>query len=394
MPLLLLLAALAPAGQTNEWFFLQSDDGNFVLLPSGRFQMDLIAGQAGTPAAGFLPKRARLEAFGTLLHHVDYQLGAEFTFATAPVSTDEVIILDFTHWARLQLGQYDAPFTMENRTSDKYFDLQERANSVRAFAFPENKMVGAMIWGTPEERWAYWSVGLFNGDGINAYPNKDDRLDLVGRAWLAPLWKNVWLGGSFWTGEHRPTTSSQIDRISMKDQAGFTFFDTKGLGLFGQVTKWGLELNAPVGPFVIKAEWLHGSEELRELPSLRTGTLSGDGGYARVSWFPFGDPLINGLGGAQYPPHPLDDSRPSKLEPALQLVAQLDHVGFSYDSPGSPFAGKFFLDSATLGANYWWTRHLRLTLNFIRNWFGGPGARPMKGHDDNFEITGRVAVAL
>ena len=394
------------AGFGNDWFFLRSSDDDFIFIPSGRLQMDFIGGQAGVPAATFLPKRARLEAFGTLLHHFDFQAGAEFTFSGQPVSTDNFVVANFTRYAELQVGQFDAPFTMDNRTSDRYSDLQERSSAVRAFAIPENKMTGAMVWGQPESRRAYWSAGLFNGDGINAYPNKDAYFDFLGRAWIAPLpgaLEHVWLGGSYWNGFHKPTAANQVDLTAMKDAAGFTFFGPRGVGLYGQVTKWGLELNAPVGPFVLKAEYIHGDEGLREVAAgaaKRRSRLTGDACYARVSWFAFGDPLINGLGGSQLPPHLFGALAPGKKGDALQLIAQYDRVGSTYaaddgaGTAGDPLVGDYNLDTFTLGANYWYTKHVRLTGNLIFNTFGGQSPRPLAGRDGNLEVTLRLAVAL
>src|SRR5205807_2255699 len=147
-------------------------------------------------------------------------------------------------------------FTMENRHSDKYFDLQERVSAVRAFAIPENKMTGAMLWGQPgyteKERWAYWSVGLYNGEGIDVFPHKSNHFVVLGRAWIAPLpteeLRNVWVGVSYWSGYHTPAVADQQDRFAMKDPAGFTFFKpssgTLHTGNYGQITKWGVEVNA------------------------------------------------------------------------------------------------------------------------------------------------------
>src|SRR5262249_36558103 len=45
-----------------------------------------------------------------------------------------------------QFGQYDANFTMENRTSDKYFPFIERSLAVRNVGIPSNKEIGLMLW--------------------------------------------------------------------------------------------------------------------------------------------------------------------------------------------------------------------------------------------------------
>lgn len=399
------------AGAANEAFFLRSSDDNFILMPGGRLQLDFYGFQGGAnqPYSSFTPKRARVELFGTFMKHVDFQIGAELT-GGAPVATDIFVNANWTPYANVQLGQFDAPFTMDNRTSDKWFDLQERTNAVRGLGIPENKMVGAMVWGQPEAKWAYWSLGLFNGEGQNLAPNKDNKFDVIGRAWIAPLGllghellKNVWLGASLWTGSRAPTAANQVARPSFKTVAGFTWFNPGStLGYFGDVNKWALELNAPVGQFVLKAEYLHSSEGLRELSgttAVRTAKLAGSGYYARLSWFAWGDPLINGLGGMQNPAHLFGALKANKTADALQLVAQYDHVDLEVtpdDVPSSADAlmGKRTIDSLGVGANYWYTKHVRFTADFFYNLYGEASKRPRLSSDSAYEITLRAALAL
>src|SRR5262249_1121448 len=85
----------------------------------------------------------------------------------------------------LQLGQYDAPFTMENRPSDKCLPFMERSLAVRALGIPSNKEIGAMLWGETEEKYFFYSVGVFNGEGQNR-PNFDDQAEVMGRVFAHP----------------------------------------------------------------------------------------------------------------------------------------------------------------------------------------------------------------
>ena len=421
------------AGYAQDSFFLRSDDDNFVLIPSGRLQMDFLgyqgAGNAKEPFNSFFPRRARLETFGTLMKHFDFQLGAEFTSAAAPLATDDYININYTPYANVEIGQFDAPFTMENRTSDKYTDMQERSVAVRGFAFPENKAVGGMIWGQPVAKWAYWSLGLFNGEGQNGFTHHSNSFETMGRAWVAPFGlasfkplSNVWVGGSFLAGNVGWSNTSQLDHLSFSDTGRFIFFtptftaptpaggaalpaNNVHMGAFGAQTKWALELNAPVGPVVLKSEYIHVDENTRELDTaaksavVRKGNLNGDAFYVRASFFVFGDPLINGLGGTQLPPHLIGDLRPNKTGDALQLVAEFDHINFDYlasdlaTTASDGLVGNYGLDVLGVGANYWLTKRVRLTSNFLYNIYSGRTAHPLAG-SNSYEITGRVALAL
>src|SRR6185503_9683307 len=103
------------------------------------------------------------------------------------ITTDDFVgLAPWENLALLQVGQFDAPFTLENRTSDKYFDFIERSITVRAFGIPSNKEQGAMVHGMLPGKVAYYSLGVFDGDGTN-FKNQDDNFDVLGRAWVAPF---------------------------------------------------------------------------------------------------------------------------------------------------------------------------------------------------------------
>src|SRR5262249_54961383 len=153
--------------------------------------------------------------------------------AAAPVAPAELATTDdyigvapFKTLAILQFGQYDAPFTLENRTSDKYFDFIERSVTVRAFGIPSNKDVGAMLTGYNDDSTFHYSVGVFNGDGQN-FKNVDGFFDVMGRAWVAPFsfggpdsLHDVAIGGSFWTGNR----NNALPAFAQTTQANFTFW--------------------------------------------------------------------------------------------------------------------------------------------------------------------------
>lgn len=406
----------ANAGFGNEGFFLRSNDDNFVLMVSGRLQNDLYFYEGGSkaPFNQFLPKRARIELFGTIMKHWDFQLGAEYDQTATPVATDVFLNANYTNYANVQFGQFDAPFTMENRTSDKWTDLQERSVVAR-WAIPENKFIGAMVWGQPDAKWAYWSLGIFNSEGMQQFTHRSNDFVYMGRGWIAPfgaanvdLLKNVWVGASFLSGNYAPSVANQLDRPTTKDSAAVTFFSgangTLHTGQFGQTNKYDFELNAPVGPFVIKGEFMHGDEGLREIDTATPGftrkaNLSSNAYYARLSWFAWGDPLINGLAGMQNPPHLFGKLSEGKTKDALQLVAEFDHIDAHYSADlqageSDKFVGDYGLNVAAFGVNYWYTKHIRLTGNFLYNMWDGVGPKPLATSPNSYEVTFRAALAL
>src|SRR5262249_37801485 len=136
------------------------------------------------------------------------------------------------------------PFTLENRSSDKYIDFMERSVVVRSFAVPTNKDQGLMLWGWLPKRLAYWSAGIFNGDGQN-FKNQDNYPAVIGRVVVAPLawlpaakknrWlEEIWLGASWWWQRNNNLGGAvaaslgggQNDLSGMTTQGGFGFFSS------------------------------------------------------------------------------------------------------------------------------------------------------------------------
>ena len=88
---------------------------------------------------------------------------------------------------RIYVGQYNAPFTMENVTSSRWLDLMERSLIVRTLATPYNKADGLTVWGETRGNKSFeYQVGVFGGDGMNR-PNIDNRFDGMGRVVVRPL---------------------------------------------------------------------------------------------------------------------------------------------------------------------------------------------------------------
>src|SRR4051794_10273675 len=324
-------AAAAPApsneplaGFSDGTAFLRSADGEFVLLPNGRLHIDGYlyksddASPAPQPFPGFLLRRARAEVAGWIGPMVYFSIAGDFG-GTPQATDDYVAIAPWADLAILQVGQFDAPFTLENRTSDKYFDFMERSLTVRTFGIPSNKELGAMVHGIHPDKLFYYSVGVFNGDGQNQR-NNDKNYDVMGRAWIAPLalsgveaLKSAEIGGSFWIGKR---TKGQ-PLANQTTQGGFVFLKTNWsmMGAMGaaatpyQLTQNGnlnayaAELDLPVAHvFGLRGEYVHKEQDLS---STAAGTLpaklKGNAVYGEAWWWALGDDKIIGAPGLQLP---------------------------------------------------------------------------------------------
>ena len=242
-------SALKPdpiAGYSNGSFFLRDPNDWFVLFPKGRLQLDGYSFRSAVtrppgsrttrrpnprPKSTVFVRRARAEVQGTLFGHFDFHIAGEFASTPATGSygtvTDAYVIVDYLSWLKVQVGQFDVPFTFENRTSDKYFDFMERSVVVRAFGVPQNKDAGAMLVGWLPRNAAHYEIGLFNGELAQDFKNQDNNLAIIGRAFVAPLaplafaqrnkWaERVWVGGSFWWQKNTnlgqgPSSTGRLD---------------------------------------------------------------------------------------------------------------------------------------------------------------------------------------
>jgi phosphate-selective porin OprO and OprP len=421
-------AAPAPgeplAGFSDGTAFLRSADGEFVLLPNGRLHIDGYAFASKNnappePFPGYIVRRARAEVGGWIGPIVFFSIAGDF--AGTPQATDDYVAL--APWgdkAILQVGQYDAPFTLENRTSDKYFDFMERSITVRAFGIPSNKELGAMVHGIHPDKLFYYSVGMFNGDGQNAR-NVDKNFDVMGRAWIAPLaltdveaLKAVEVGGSFWIGKRTKggTFAPQTT------QGGFTFLNpawkvTPAMGAatdyalrqHGNLKAFAAELDLPVAhKYGLRGEFVHKEQDLA---STAAGTLpaslKGNAGYGEAWVWVIGDDKIIGPPALQLPPR-IKKFGTTAPRLGLALLARLDYldetITVSDDAiamaPGNPAGGHTKVTSFEFGANLWYSKRFRATVNYLFNHFSGDTGTVsgMTALKDEHEFAFRLGIAL
>jgi hypothetical protein len=403
------------AGFSDGQAFLRSADGAFQLFPSGAVQIDgyFYKSKNKTPFPSFLDRRARLDMSGWIGERIFFAIGGDFAASPNAAASnlnatdDYVGIAPWGQVAMLQVGQFDAPFTLENRTSNKTFDFIERAATVRAFGAPSNKEQGAMVHGLLPGKVAYYSLGLFDGDGTN-FKNQDDAFDVIGRAWVAPfaiarldLLSAVTVGGSHWSGDRKsPLTQTLANQTT---QGGFSFFSPKWNGApavmggtgpafelrpSGNLRAWGLEVNAPIGHRLgARLEWVKKQQRIATITTSGTpalvpmsgGNHKGWGLYGELWGWVLGDDTLIGTPGLQLPPARLGKVGTKPLVHGLMLAARLDMICQGVEEDGAlntqnPLLGNTRLTALTLGANYWRSKRFRATFNWVLNRFSGDTA--------------------
>jgi len=430
--------ASEPLAGFADKFFVRSPDDRFVLTVGGRIMVDsrnylnpgkLPDGVIASSSADKRPRntvflrRARLELGGTLAEHYDFTLQGEI--ATTPdvgaygTVTDASINIDYSPYARVKLGQFLAPFTLDNSTSSKYYSFVERSLPVRAIGIPGTFEIGAMVWGQPRGKWAYYALGLFDGDGQNLTAQGRSP-EVIGRGFVAPLaatagsrrWRReLWVGGSVLRrsahnlgGAISPSTSArtQNDLNNMTTQGGVSLFsasyashDAAGAAIRshlvpeGVTAKWALEANAPLSDRVgLRAELIHSAMDLAQYHDtgmrdgpFTGGRLTGLGYYVEAWAWAMGDMSIvptPSLPGGGKLKHPLTPSKDTGW--GVKLLAKYEHVGLDLHLPAiadgvvDPADGHYAIDAFSLGADAWPSTQVRLTVNYVMNFIGGLGA--------------------
>jgi Phosphate-selective porin O and P len=428
------------AGFSDGTAFLRSPDNEFILFPNGRLQNDvyLFKSDNKVPNNTFLIRRARLEINGWIGPWFFFHLAGDFAVgapaAANPIAQSNLATTDnyvgVAPWgdlAMLQVGQYDAPFTLENRTSDKYFDFMERSITVRSFGIPSNKEMGAMVHGILPHKEAYYSLAVLNGDGQN-YRNVDTKFDVMGRGWVAPLafggpelLSSITVGGSFWLG----TRVNALPLATQTTQAGFAFFTPRwnnaAIGAIPASTyelhqdrdlqEYAFEVNAPIAhKYGARWELVWKRQQpftVNDVTGGRAPTPLGDGGkqdgystYGELWAWVIGDDKIIGDPGLQLP------ARFKKFgvkppQPGLMVVARLEHLNervTAYPVTStlagiSQVAGTTRVTSFQVGLNYWNSKRFRATFNYVFNTFSGDNVNVARLKNEQ-EFLFRLAISL
>ncbi len=326
----------------------------------------------------------------------------------------------------LQVGQFDAPFTLENRTRDGALDFRERSLAVRALGNPDHRDVGAMLSGHAGERLLY-SVGIFNGDGPR-FVNADDQYDLIGRVFVAPFsiagygpLRGVTIGGSGRIGDRANT-------VALPAQAtpgGLAFLDFapylaapggSGRARSVQLRQVGLmralagELNAPFGHRL----GVRGEMVWRKSP-LSEEDLSGAqrpvilGGANLIGWAAYGEFWAWILGddriiGDRYGIEPSQPaSAPGSAQHGLVVAVRgerLDEtVSLEWDATNlnlhDPAVGRTRVSAGEVAFSYWHTRRLRATVDYVFSRIDGTTSQIRALPSPNVHEVGvRLALAL
>ena len=146
----------------------------------------------------FRLRRARINLTGDFAENFDFKVEGEFenSDGTSNNRTDFSGTDIFVNWhqfpeAQIKVGQWKAPFGLEQLTPDTTLFLPER--SFPTGAITPDRQVGAQLWGKPftniwpaQKDLLTYYAGIFNGNGRNVSVNDNNNFMYVGRLELLP----------------------------------------------------------------------------------------------------------------------------------------------------------------------------------------------------------------
>jgi len=185
---------------------------------------------------GFRIRRARLSLKGEILKNIHY--GLQVDAVKSPVLLDGEVEIRFNPQLRLRFGQFKVPFSSENLTSSSALDTINRSLTVEKLCPGRDiKASGRDIGISLNGRfsWAEYSLGIFNGSGINK-ADTNDRKDVAGRLVFYPV-SSLVLGLAHYRGGY---SSEQGDPILDKNRTGLEIgfvqerFSVKGEYIFAR----------------------------------------------------------------------------------------------------------------------------------------------------------------
>ncbi len=327
----------------------------------------------------FRLRRARINLTGDFAENFDFKIEGDFENSdgissgrTAFSATDI-----FVNWhqfpeAQIKVGQWKAPFGLEQITPDTKLFMIER--SLPTGALTPERQIGVQIWGKPltniwpeqKDLLTYYG-GIFNGNGRNTTTNDNNNFMYVGRLELLPFEGKIFgqdsslkLGGDVLNSrDDKGTNISQTLNLLVNADGSLSPFVLPGAD---ERTAWGVDAWLHLGPFDLIGEYLEEYVNGRTVNGVLPGfaNFTADGFYVTGGYF-----LI-----------------PKKLQAVVQ---------WQYLNPGQK--GNDGLYSILGGLNYYiHGDDLKLMVNYLHTWSDFRQANPKFGDDQFDQVLGRIQV--
>lgn len=353
--------------------FIQAnfEDGD-VSAFEGRFGLNALKDR-------FRLRRARINLTGDFAEQFDFKVEGDFANSdgissnrTAFSGTDIFINWHKIAEANIKLGQWKAPFGLEQITPDTKLFMIER--SLPTGALTPERQVGVQVWGKPftniwpeQKDLLTYYAGIFNGNGRNVSTNDNNNFMYVGRLELMPFKGRLFgqeaslkLGGDVLNSrDDAGTNISPALTLKVNEDGSLSSFNLPGAD---ERTAWSVDAWLNIGPFDLIGEYL--SEEVNG----RTvnGVAPGFADFEPSGWYVQGSYFL--------------------IPKLLQAAVRFEDL-----NPGQ--MGNDGIHSITGGLNYYIHGDaIKLMLNYIHTWSDFREAHPEFGDDQFDEVISRVQV--
>ncbi len=252
----------------------------------------------------FRLRRARITLTGEYGENFDFKIQGDFEQSDGISSsrTDFSGTDIFINWhqfpeANIKLGQWKAPFGLEQITPDEFLFTIER--SLPTGAITPERQIGAQLWGKPlthlwpeETNLLTYYAGVFNGNGRNTTINDNNNFMAVGRLELLPYKGKIFgqdvslkLGGDVLNSrDDKGTNISQTLNLLVNKDGSLSPFVLPGAD---ERTAWSADAWLNIGPFDLIGEYLGEDVDGRTVNGVRPGFKNFDpsGWYVQGSYF-------------------------------------------------------------------------------------------------------------
>jgi phosphate-selective porin OprO and OprP len=322
-------------------------------------------------------RRARVNLTGDFAEQFDFKMEGDFQQSdgtnngrTGFSATDIFINWHQFPAAQIKIGQYKAPFGLEQLTPDTSLYTIERTLPTGAIT-PE-RQIGMELWGTPlasiwpaQKNLLTYYAGVFNGNGRNINTNDDNYFMYVGRLELMPFNGKIFgqqsflkLGGDILNSrDEKGVNISESGNLLVNSDGSLSPFT---LPSADERTAWSVDAWLEVGPFDLIGEYLQEHVQGRTVNGVPPtfSNFMTDGFYVTGAYFLF----------------------PKKLQAVVQ---------WQYLNPGQK--GNDGLYSILGGLNYYiHGNDLKLMINYIHTWSDFRQVNAEFGQDQFDEVIGRM----
>ena len=327
----------------------------------------------------FRLRRARITLTGDYKEDFDFKIEGDFeqSDGLSPATRTGFSATDvFVNWhhyaeANIKVGQWKAPFGLENLTPDTQILTIER--SLPTGALVPERQIGVMIWGKPltnvvpeQKDLVTYYAGVFNGNGRNFNNNDNNEFMYVGRVELLPYKGQLFgqeaqlkLGADYlYSRDENGTTISPSLNLRVNTDGSLTSYV---LTSAAKRNNYSFDAALKVGPFDLSGEFL--DEHV-------TGRLVG--GVAPIADFEANGWYVQGSYFAI----------PKKLQAVVKWEAL---------NPGQ--VANDGIHSLTGGVNYYIHGDgIKLMANYVHTWSDFREAHPQFGPDQFDEVLLRLQI--